>query len=346
MDSMDDRPQIGRADIDRESLSEPGTTLTALIEALGFELDLASSEGAPDNGWRVLRRQVDDTFILGAPVSEDQKTWRVALRRSEERSSLVSVHPEPAKLRPSAAERRKGLELRWPGFTDDIAGVGDLDDLVVDIVNTSDTMWMPNEDSFDALGVLTEPGVSDFGVSWMSSRRPPAVPLGPDEYARIPVHLDGHAVSTHTTPGWYDLHVVIVELGLRTAEPLRVELTAELIARHAARLQRTRPDAAAQRRWLDRRIAGLQAQLTASDSLVDIARAVVEAASDQDAIARIANILGCTTDDAQAIYHAPMQMLSPKSAGRLTRQIRALTSERDDPDGPEGTPRPSTASSD
>lgn len=343
MDSMDDRPQIGRADIDRESLSEPGTTLTALVEALGFELDLASSEGAPDNGWRVLRRQVDDTFIFGTPVSKDRQTWRVAYRRSEEPSGLVRVHPEPAKLRPSAAERRRGLELRWPGFVDASA---DPDGLVIDVVNTGGTMWVPNEDHFHAIGVLTELGVTQFGFAYMSSMQLPAVPLGPGEYARIPVHLDSNAVSTRTTPGPYDLHVVITELGLRTAQPLRVELTAELIARHVARLQRTRPDAASQRRWLDRRIAELQAQLTASGSLVDIARAVVEAASDEDAIARIADIVECTADDAQAIYHAPMQMLSPSGTERLTQQIRALTSERDDPDGSEGTPRPPTASSD
>lgn len=342
MDSMDDRPQIGRADIDRESLSEPGTTLTALVEALGFEVDLASSEGAPEHGWRVLRRQIDDSLILGTPVSEDQQTWRVAYRRSEEQSNLVRVHPEPAKLRPSAAERRKGLELRWPGFTDDIA---DPNDLVIDVVNTSGTMWVPSDDHFHAIGVLTEPDVTQFGFAYMSSTQLPAVPLGPGEYARIPVHLDSNALSTHNTPGRYDLHVMITELGLRTTQPLRVELTAELIARHAARLQRTRPDATAQRRWLDRRIAELQAQLTASDSLVDIARAVVEAPSDEEAIARIANILAGTADDAQAIYHAPMQMLSPTGAERLTQQIRALTSERDDPDGPEGTPRPPTISS-
>lgn len=342
MDSMDDRPQIGRADIDRESLSEPGTTLAGLVESLGFELDLASSEGAPDNGWRVLRRQVDDTFILGTPLSEDQQTWRVAYRRSEERSSLVRVHPEPAKLRPSAAERRKGLELRWPGFTDAIA---DPDDLVIDVVNTGGTMWVPNEDHFLAMGVLTEADVTQFDFAYMSSTQLPAVPLGPGEYARIPVHLDGHAVSAHTTPGWYDLHVVITELGLRAAQPLRVELTAELIARHAARLQLTRPDAVAQRRWLDRRIAELQAQLAASDSLVDIARAVVEAPSDEVAVALIANILDCAADDAQAIYRTPLQLLSPTSAGQLTRQIRALMDERDDPEGAEGTPRPPIISS-
>ena len=103
-------------------------------------------------------------------------------------------------------------------------------EFAVDIVNTGDTRWRPDGDGFLVVGTFTAPGVADAGFGWAALGQGRAVPLDPGEYARVPVSIDG-AAWKQLKPGPHDLRALLVDLGLTSVTPLRVDLDAETIAR-------------------------------------------------------------------------------------------------------------------
>ena len=321
MDFTDDSPQVGQADVDGNALGERGVALVELITELGVTLDDSSAFDAPRDGWRVLRRYQTGAVLIGAPLESMGRAWRVA-HVDARAGSLVMVQPEPMPLRSSRAVRRAGLELRWPTVMTSSPSRGDF---VVDIVNTGSARWESDADAFYVVGAFTDPRSTDFSFGWMASSQQKAVPLDPGEYARVAVSISSGTWNT-IEAGTYDLHAVLVSLGLRTLKPLSVELTADLISQKQAAHPRTTP--ANRRRMLDHQIEQVRAQISASHSLDRVVQAVVSAQTDDDTIAGISNVLNVDEQYAASIYHSPLQALSPNS-GRRDQHLTHLIAERD-----------------
>lgn len=326
MASMDDAPRIGDLEVDGDALTGDGTTLSALADELACGVDETTTAEAPSDGWRVLRRLESGAVYLGSPVDADHRIWHLAQLHPGEQPPVVRVHPDTLVVRPSRAERRQGLVLRWPPFVEEIA---DPMQLVIDVVNLGHSRWSPEGDSFHAIGALTEPGEVTFGFAWMSSAQQRAVPLEPGEYARIPVHVQERATPTELRQGPCDLHVVVVELGLRLAEPLRVELTAEMIARQFAKQNRHRADPASERRAFDRQIEAEQLRAGTRQSWPEIAEVIGSAVSDDEALERIAAVLGTTTEQAASVYDASLRAMVRADADRRDEQLQELIRQRD-----------------
>lgn len=320
MDAPDDSPQIGRAEADRAALSEVGVSLTELAIELGVELD-AALDDIPQDGWRVLRRQADDSILLGTPTDSSGQVWRLALVRSGQDADTAEVLPDIARLRPSTAERRTGLELRWPAF---VNGEVDSAAFVIDVVNVGDHLWVPHDDAFHAIGVLTPHGVTTFSFGWVSSGRHRAVPLGPGEYARIPVEIDRAAWASFEA-GPHDLHVVLSELNLRSAQPLPVDLTTEVIAQHRSRVRHQQPAPDDPRQRLEARLKRLRDHVQTSASIEALLGAVTKATSDDEAVALIQEILGSDYTAAQIAYNSALREFLPSKADRMRREIEEVT---------------------
>jgi len=325
MDSPGDSPQIGSVDVDRDALNQKGAQLAQLIEDLGFELDTESASGAPTDGWRVLRHPSGRTTLLGAPVSSEGDSWRLATVQPDIEAGIVRVHPETTRLRPSRADRRRPLELRWPALMDTGS---DLEDFTIDIFNVGSTRWLPNDDTFHVIGVFTKPDVTHFDYGVVNSGKSKAVPLDPQEYARVPIHIDPKAWAD-LEPGNYDLHTVLIGLDLHGTVPLRVGVSAEMIARHVARAPRPRRTVTERRRSVETQVDQIRSLISAGASLAPLAQAVSASATDEDALARIRDLLACDEQTAQAIYGSSLRVLRPGNAATLQQQIDELTRHLD-----------------
>jgi hypothetical protein len=323
MDFSDDAPQLGLADVDRDALGKGGVALTELIANLGVTLDVSSAADAPPDGWRVLRRYLSGAAVIGAPLDASGSTWRVAHVESQTAGSVTIVQPDPMPLRPSRAERRRGLELRWPALMNDESPS---QDFVVDIVNTGSTRWQSAADGFYVAGAFTPAGGTDVAFGWMASNQHKAVPLDPGEYARVSVSINSGVWKT-LEPGDYELHAVLVSLGLRTANPLTVHLSVEAIARNRQQAAPPSSSPAHRRQILNQQIAHLNAQSSASHALNPIAAAVLEAETDDDAVASIGRILSLDERLATIVYHSTLRDLRPNSA-RRDEQLERLIAQR------------------
>lgn len=324
MDFSDGDPQLGSADVDRDALGEHGVALTEVIAELGVALDPLSAVDAPKEGWRVLKRHQSGAILIGAPADPSGSVWRVAHVDARRAGSVTTVHPDPMPLRPSRAERRRGLELRWPALMSSGPPTGDF---VVDIVNTGTARWESAEDGFHVVGFFTTSEASAVTFGWMESSQHKAVPLDPGEYARVRVSINAGAWNA-LEPGAYELHAVLVSLDLHTTHPLSVRLSAETIARHRKLNARPTSHTAHHRRILDQQIAQLEAQTSASHVLDRIAAAVLAADTNDGAIADIGRILSLDERLASAVYHSALRELGPDRA-RRDEQLARLIAERD-----------------
>ncbi|MFS0712926.1 hypothetical protein ABC195_03525 [Microbacterium sp. 2P01SA-2] len=318
MDSDDDSPQLGSSPVERAALAEAGVALDELLSSLGLQLDPdADLAGVPSAGWRVLR-QWDGAVFVGAPDPARDGMWFAGQGYPSTPERGLHLHDEPLPLRPSPAERRAGLVMRWPSITtdDDTAT-----DFAVDIVNTGTERWMPNGDSFQTMGTFTRAIDEGYGFGYMLSGAPAAVPLEPGEYTRVGVTLSGE-VWHDLEPGTVWLHAHSPGLGLHP-EPLRIDLTRERVELGRARTPRRDPrrGRAATRRMLTERIAAARTARAARPALMAIAGVVAEGRSDAEIIERLAELLGCSTDDASRIYHSPLHQLGPDEHGRMGAEI-------------------------
>jgi hypothetical protein len=301
MTSSADQPRIGPLSVAADALRTPGSSLSALLDELGAALS-GSLQGAPTEGWRVLRAATGYTSI-GAPIDSDVTRWRVANVPTPAGAgpATATIHPEEFPLRPSAAERSRGLELRWPAIAADEAARGLF---VVDLVNRGDDTWRPQDgESLFVHGHLrapdAEPGSLAFG--WMSGGTP-QIPLAAGEYARLTVAV-GHDQFDDRMPGVYELHAGMPELALHTATPLLVDVTAELIER------KRRPrsdDDARHREFLRAERERLHRVTEAAGRLVELAGIVASTSSLEDAVAAASKLLGAETDDAYDVLGTPL----------------------------------------
>ena len=326
MDFSDDAPMVGPADVDAEALAERGVPLAELIAALGVSLDQASATDAPRDGWRVLKRYQSGAMVIGAPTDPTAAMWQVAHLDAPNAGAVVMVQPDPMPLRPSRAERRRGLELRWPAVvTDNPAASG----YFVDIVNTGSSRWESDADGFYVVGAFTNPGSTAFSFGWIESSQHRPVPLDPGEYARVPVSINPGTWNS-LEPGAYDLQAVLVSLGLRTIHPLQVEVSAELIAHYRRQNARSHSTPERRRRALDPQIERVRAQIAASDSLDRVVGAVATSQSDDDAITSIGHILKLDGDLARSVYHSSFSELHPSRGAQRERQLEHLSRQRAD----------------
>ncbi|MCZ2261655.1 hypothetical protein [Isoptericola sp. QY 916] len=131
---------------------------------------------------------------------------------------------------PSDPEHSRGLVIRWAGPT---AAQPDIELLAVDLVNEGTELWTPREeDLIVAGGLLLSPGEerASFGFGFFGSQGA-AVPLGPGDYARLPVSIGGSEWA-RAKPGPAHVRAVLPALSLWTEDLLPVDLTADVIDRH------------------------------------------------------------------------------------------------------------------
>lgn len=324
MDASADRPQIGRVDVERDAVREAGDELESVLVDLEFEVSL---EGVPDDapmhGWRVLARS-EYTVLLGTPVDDASRSWRIAQVAPPRDGSTIAhvrVHPEPQSLRPSRAERGRGLVLRWPEVT---RSELDLDRLAVDIVNTGDQRWRPDGDSFAAIGFFTRSGeTSGTGSFAFVGGQDPAFALDAGEYARVRVRLDANQWRD-LEPGRFEVSATLIDLGVRTEAPLEVELTAEQIAQHQPRIPGAPLSAPDHRRAMEERLEALRALIDASTHLGAVFETITAATSDDDALLGIRELLDCTPDGAGMVYEMSLRRFGPGSIDRFAQEADEL----------------------
>lgn len=263
-------------------------------------------------------------MVLGTPIDAESATWRIAQvspPRDGARGAHVYVHLEPQHLRPSRAERSRGLMLRWPEV---VRSEPDFDQLAVDVVNTGDERWRPDGDSFRAIGFITRQG-NGLGTSYLGfvGGGPSAFALDPGDYARVPVHLDASQWKD-LEPGRYEISALLMDLGVRTESPLEVELTAELIERHRPRTERARPGLPAKRHELQARRDMARAHLAASEQLAAVIEIVTSSASDEAAVREIRELLECSADAARSVYEMSLRRFRPENIDRLAEEADEL----------------------
>ncbi|WP_141930291.1 hypothetical protein [Microbacterium sp. SLBN-146] len=312
---MDEWPQIGRVEVEPGSLDGPGVALTVLATELDIDIDESTRGEVPADGWRVIRRHPEGGVMFAAPVSADRTRWHVGSARPGT-SQTFHVSPEPERLRPSRADRRGGLVLKWaPHMVD----TGIPDDFVVEVVNEGDATWWPDGDSFHVVGVFTEPGRSDFSFGWAGMHRDGGVPLRPGEYARMRVDVNS-GVWENIEPGTYNVQAVLVDLGIRADPPLTVTLTKDAIAarRHRHPSRRSARD---ERRMIEHDIQRLHAITLAAESLDIVLAAVRDAESADDAATALATALDCDQDVARLIVSSPLSKFNAVSRDRTAQRI-------------------------
>lgn len=328
MSSHDESPQIGRIEVDADALRDTGVDLGVILTEFGLDVgDEEVPADAPTNGWRVLHHR-EEGAVLGAPVDEGGVSWWIASISSRQGSAdarRMLVHDRALPLRPSRAERRKGLALRWPDVT---RAEPVVDQLAVDIVNTGEERWRPNGDSFHVVCTIQPADALDTRAASFAfiMGQDPAFPLDPGEYARVRVVVDANQWRS-LQPGRHHLHAVLAELDVRTDEPLKLELTDELIERHRPRVGPPPPPRSEQRSALRERLSVVRALLAARDRLDAIVEIVVGASSDDEARLGIQKLLDCEPSAAEVVYSASLRRFRAKPHDFLAQEAEELERE-------------------
>ncbi|MFF2494285.1 hypothetical protein [Agromyces sp. NPDC058064] len=324
----EDLPQIGPIAVAPAALAERGEPLSAVLAR--FEVAAptsdATTEGVaalPAEGWRVLHR--DRGIVIGAPADGTGRSWRIVRVEpvsAERPVGRVDIVPDELPLRPSQADRRRGLRLRWPEVT---ASAPDLERLWIDVVNDGGERWVPNGDGFHVAAAIVRPGHDGVGFAFVAGRDA-ACPLGPGDYARVRAHLDLNGLD-RLEPGEYEVHAWLVDLSVRTEDPLLILVSPDMIARRRAAIA-ARPappaphDQAARVRT---RISMLSALVAARDRLPELAELVLEHSGDSEQLTvRIAELLGITKVDAAGITAVPLSRFAQPLAGRTETELREL----------------------
>ncbi|RKT31263.1 hypothetical protein DEU34_3202 [Microbacterium sp. AG1240] len=306
MNDSAEHPQIGLLDVPQTVIDEAGIPLGRLAAEFGATVDERGIEGIPADGWRVLQRWETGAAVIGAPVDAAGRSWRIAQLgdgRPGAPSRSARVQSETMPLRPSRAERSRGLEMRWPEATgtsidEALDGVG----FSVDIVNTGESMWRPDGDPFHVVGVIVPAEQKDVGFGWMSGGgNNRAVPLAPGEYARLPVNV-GDGQWRDLEPGSYGLRAFLPGLAVPSPPPLPLELTAEAIERHRP-IARGRSTPAEEKEQIEAQIVQSRALVAARHRFSEVADAVMSAATREAARDEVQRILGCDPMAANTVVH-------------------------------------------
>ena len=327
MDSSADRPQIGRLDVDPQALREPGAELGVVLATLGLDAAAAPPAETLMQGWRVLRDDPANGLVLGAPLDARARFWRIA-QVSPERDGTsrrrVSIHPDTLPLRPSRAERSRGLELRWPDVT---RSEPDIDGLAIDVVNTGEGRWKPNGDSFHVVGLIQRSGAADEGAFFaFVGGSDPAFALDPGEYARVRVTINANQWRD-IEPGRYQLHAVMAELAVRAETPLELELTEAVIERHRPRNSPPSAPSSDPRPALQERLAMTRGLLDASERLGALVEIIAGAHSHDEARRGIQELLACSPSVADGVYFTQVRQFQADHLERLVVEADELERE-------------------
>jgi hypothetical protein len=234
MNVLDERPQLGTLAVDSAVLAGEGLELEAILTELEIHLTGQIPADTPRVGWRVLTSRNGVVETIGAPTDDDAQWWRLGrvVGTRGPTPQLLELHSASQRRRPSDKERAKGLSLQWPSIT---RSSPDLNLLAIDIVNTGEERWHPQGDSFMVFAALRQPGGPPPGVNFAYvSGQYPALPLDPGEYARVRVVVD-YGQWTDLVPGPYEVHAILVNLGLHGSEPLQIQLTEQDLQDHRPR---------------------------------------------------------------------------------------------------------------
>ncbi|MFG6477169.1 hypothetical protein ACFXP7_12360 [Microbacterium sp. P06] len=221
MSSPDEMPRIADHPVDPAALAVLGTSLAALAAELGAVEIADRTDDVPDDGWRVLQTDPRGAAILGAPVSAGADTfWRLAhlqhayTNQDQEQTQpsvprwVVIVDPALYPAKPSLAERRRGLEVRWPPGSSEHGPP-----FLVEIVNTRAMRVELSADELLVVGVVTPPQTTNFSFGYFSANAADPLVLQPGGSALVPVRMqegDGRGRA----PGPVELHAMLVNLGL------------------------------------------------------------------------------------------------------------------------------------
>lgn len=335
-----DMPQIGSLTVEPELVAGPGEPLEQLLARLGEsgapEVEAQRSiepQALPIEGWRTLTNDRD--LVIGAPIGEDRGSWRVAHltpASPAHPNGLLRIHPYVLPLRPSRSERARGLRLEWPEVT---RSEPDLEHLWIDIVNDGDERWRPNGDGFHVAAGIVRSGRDETGYAFVAGRDG-AFPLDPGEYGRVRAHLDLGGLDG-IEPGEVQVFAWLVDLSIRSVDPIRVRITPEMLERRRAAVAARPPrhDVAAGR---TSRIAMLRTVLTARKRLRDIVEILLEPSTDRKhSVHRIADLLDCSLDDAQGIYSMSLQRFDLQHEDWALRELEELERMSSEPDGAAST---------
>ncbi|MEV8024613.1 hypothetical protein [Microbacterium sp. NPDC080220] len=311
MNPDDEFPRLHGQAIDPAVLAEEGEPFADLVSRHRGE----SFEVPQPNGWRVLRRRGESVGI-GAPFDAERTLWHLASVRPGEEVWFID---EPEPLRASLADRRRGLELRWP---DAVRRDAAPDGFAVDIVNTGDTRWVPDGDGFHVVGTVALVGDESFYVGWATMGGPRAVPLDSGEYARVPVQIDRSSWAT-LAPGEYDLHALLVPLMVRS-EPLRIQVSAQAIER--VQMAGRSRDGDRHRRAMEDDLRRQRVLLDATSRLADIGAAIDNTSTEEEALAAIEALLGVGPAAAREVFRASVSDLHESSA--VWRRERVAETEQ------------------
>ncbi|MDR6612557.1 hypothetical protein [Leifsonia sp. 1010] len=316
----DTSPQIGSYDVDAGALVGEGEPLADMLARLGVGTS-EPGDVVPD-GWRVLGPPpVEEApLLIGAPVSGDHRSWSVGqvYAARDGAPARVSFYPHALPVRPSVAERRGGLVLRWSAVTRELA---DVDRLSIDIVNEGSTRWLPTGDTFNTFASIVPVGggLRDLYFGWTGDGG--TVPLDPGDYARVTARIESGRWRD-LKPGLHDIVAHTADLRL-TSEPLRVDLTSGVIAAHRPR---THPLGAPPRPGMTaaEHLRMLRTLRSAREAIAEVVDAVADAPDDRAAVSRIAALLDCDTDSARAVYSAQLRRFRSGGANGLDSEIEDL----------------------
>ncbi len=305
----DDLPRLHNHAVNSAALEGDGEPFLVLVRRLGADpIRVPVAEG-----WRVLR-QGDASAVIGAPADADRLTWWVGTVYEGD-----SVWPDmtPARLRPSLAERRRGLAMRWPAGQRTDCGP---DGFAVDIVNEGKRRWEPDGDTFHVVGAVTGPEESRAMMMWMATDGTPAVALEPGEYARVPVVIDENRWA-QAEPGAATLHAWLVPLQVKV-EPLPITVTAASI--DAVQRAKTWHNSGWSLREMTQELNQQRAVSDAASRLPDIVAALDGTTTDDGAVVAIAGRLEVDESAAGAIFNAFLRDLHPASADDRRERIAEL----------------------
>jgi hypothetical protein len=181
--------QLGMLEVPVAALDGRGEPLQRILDSKGAVAPTDMKESAaPSTGWRVLPSDHGgrNVIFLGAPTGTG--TWFLGQLTEHAGDWRFSFHGPLARY-PSKAERRAGLQLRWPSS----AATVRVGDLFVDVVNISSERWTPTPlDDFYSVGTLAVDGGTQkpdgYFFAYVGGQSPAFV-LDPGEYARVRVDI-------------------------------------------------------------------------------------------------------------------------------------------------------------
>ncbi len=136
-------------------------------------------------------------------------------RQGEHRTEwLLSATGVVNRCRPIRAQRRHGVELRWPPGTAVTAETGTMPEMTVLLHNTGDVMWRSDPgDSAAVIGWLTDAaGEPPWPGGWFSYAPSAGLPdLRPGESAPLNVSFSRHSLRG-TAAGRYGVRAMLTSL--------------------------------------------------------------------------------------------------------------------------------------